>query len=65
MGVWGGVVAGSGLWVLAQESEAQESTWELQSKAGAGLSHRRMGCRCKGFVWISPCMTNLRFCVYW
>ncbi|XP_059551253.1 testicular haploid expressed gene protein [Myotis daubentonii] len=25
----------------------------------------KMGCRCKGFVWISPCMTNLRFCVYW
>ncbi|XP_014651476.1 PREDICTED: testicular haploid expressed gene protein [Ceratotherium simum simum] len=25
----------------------------------------RLGCRCKGFAWISPCMKSLQFCVYW
>ncbi|XP_006107341.2 testicular haploid expressed gene protein isoform X1 [Myotis lucifugus] len=34
-------------------------------KANWQTLKNKMGCRCKGFVWISPCMTNLRFCVYW
>nr|XP_019571564.1 PREDICTED: testicular haploid expressed gene protein isoform X1 [Rhinolophus sinicus] len=25
----------------------------------------RMGCCCKGYAWISPCMRTLQFCVYW
>ncbi|KAM8764534.1 sperm microtubule associated protein 2 [Rhynchonycteris naso] len=25
----------------------------------------RMGCRCKGYAWISPRMKNMQFCVYW
>nr|KAF6482368.1 theg spermatid protein [Molossus molossus] len=25
----------------------------------------RMGCCCKGYAWISPCMKSLQFCVYW
>ena len=45
--------------------ERRLSTWELQSEVGAGLSRRRMGCCCKGYAWISPCMRTLQFCVYW
>nr|XP_012601363.1 testicular haploid expressed gene protein isoform X1 [Microcebus murinus] len=25
----------------------------------------RMGCRCKGYAWITPCNMNLQFCLYW
>ncbi|XP_069347978.1 sperm microtubule associated protein 2 [Eulemur rufifrons] len=25
----------------------------------------RMGCRCKGYAWISPCKMSLQFCLYW
>nr|KAF6347515.1 theg spermatid protein [Pipistrellus kuhlii] len=34
-------------------------------KANWKSSRDKMGCRCKGFVWISPCMRNLQFCIYW
>lgn len=37
----------------------------LSQVRGSGLSHRRMGCCCKGYAWVSPCKRNLQFCVYW
>lgn len=51
--------------MLVKDSKAFEPTGPRSKVRGAGLSHRRTGCCCKGYAWVSPCKRNLQFCVYW
>lgn len=51
--------------VPVKDSEAFEQVGPQSKVGGSGLSHRRLGCCCEGYAWVSPRRRSLEFCVYW